>query len=51
MFQADDNLAWKQVSQRFGLGGGKSGSAAAPATAVAPAVVRNTSRRMRRRAH
>ncbi|HEX3826889.1 MAG TPA: ABC transporter substrate-binding protein [Sporichthyaceae bacterium] len=51
MFQADDNLAWKPASQRFGLGGGgKSGAVAAPATAaVAPAAARNTAGRRRRR--
>ncbi len=51
MFQADDSLAWKQVSQRFGLSGAsKSGDVARPDTAaIAPAAARNTSRRERRR--
>ncbi|HEX3612065.1 MAG TPA: ABC transporter substrate-binding protein [Sporichthyaceae bacterium] len=52
MFQADDNLAWKQVSQRFGLvGAGKSGDVARPDTAaIAPAIARTSARRKRRRA-
>jgi branched-chain amino acid transport system substrate-binding protein len=50
MFQADDSLTWKQVSQRFGIGSaGKSGDVARPAAAaIAPAVWRTAARRSRR---